>query len=88
MNLLMVLLGLMGGPELIIVGLAIAVLFGGKRIPELMKSIGSGIKELKKVTDKNEITKDIKDISSEFNNLKTGIKDMTSPTSFLKQDKK
>jgi len=30
----MVLLGLMGGPELEIVGLAIAVLFGGKHIPE------------------------------------------------------
>jgi sec-independent protein translocase protein TatA len=78
----------MGGPELIIVALAIAVLFGGKRIPELMKSIGSGVKELKKVTDKNDITKDIKEISSGFNNLKTGIKDMTSPTSFLKRDKK
>ncbi|PKP35056.1 MAG: twin-arginine translocase TatA/TatE family subunit [Bacteroidetes bacterium HGW-Bacteroidetes-17] len=88
MNLMMVLLGLMGGPELIIVALAIAVLFGGKRIPELMKSIGSGVKELKKVTDKNDITKDIKEISSGFNNLKTGIKDMTSPTSFLKRDKK
>lgn len=84
----MVLLGLMGGPELIIVGLAIAVLFGGKRIPDLMKILGAGVKDLKKTTDENEITKDIKDISSEINNLKTGIKDMTSPTSFLKRDQK
>lgn len=75
----MVLLGLMGGPELIIVGLAMAVLFGGKRIPELINSMGSGVKELKKIADKNEITKDI---SSEINNLKTGIKEMTAPTSF------
>jgi len=88
MNLLMVLLGLMGGPELIIIGLVILVLFGGNRIPELMKSLGSGVKEFKKATDENEFTKDIKDISSEISNLKTGIKDMTSPTSFLKRDKK
>ena len=48
------------GPwQWIIIGLAILLLFGGKKIPELMKGLGGGIKEFKKATkeedkDKNE----------------------------------
>lgn len=34
-----------GGPELIIILFAILLLFGGKKIPELMHGIGKGIKE-------------------------------------------
>ena len=33
------------GPEMIVVFLAILLLFGGKKIPELMKGIGKGIRE-------------------------------------------
>lgn len=36
------------GPHLIVVGLVLLFLFGGKKIPELMKGLGSGIKEFKK----------------------------------------
>ena len=39
------------GPwQWIIIGLAILLLFGGKKIPELMKGLGGGIKEFKKAT--------------------------------------
>jgi len=38
---------LLGGPEMIILGVAILLLFGGKKIPELMKGLGKGIKEFK-----------------------------------------
>lgn len=39
---------LMIGPwQYVIIGLAILLLFGGKKIPELMKGLGSGIKEFK-----------------------------------------
>ncbi|MDN3491575.1 twin-arginine translocase TatA/TatE family subunit [Winogradskyella bathintestinalis] len=39
---------LMIGPwQWVIIGLAILLLFGGKKIPELMKGLGSGIKEFK-----------------------------------------
>jgi sec-independent protein translocase protein TatA len=48
MNFLTVFLGLMpGGGEWIIIGIAVLLLFGGKKIPELMKGLGSGIKEFK-----------------------------------------
>ena len=33
--------------QYVIIGLAILLLFGGKKIPELMKGLGSGIKEFK-----------------------------------------
>lgn len=39
--------GILGGPELIIVVVAVLLLFGGKKIPELMRGLGKGIKEFK-----------------------------------------
>ncbi len=43
-------LGMSSGTEWIIIGLAILLLFGGRKIPELMKGLGGGIKEFKKAT--------------------------------------
>lgn len=40
----------LGTPELLIIGLGIILLFGARRIPELMKGLGSGIKEFKKAS--------------------------------------
>ena len=37
----------LGTPELIGILLVVLLLFGGKKIPELMKGLGSGIKEFK-----------------------------------------
>ena len=37
----------MGAPELILVGLAILLFFGGKKLPELMNGLGKGMKEFK-----------------------------------------
>jgi sec-independent protein translocase protein TatA len=39
-----------GGSEWILIILAILLLFGGKKIPELMKGLGSGINEFKKAS--------------------------------------
>jgi sec-independent protein translocase protein TatA len=39
--------GFIGGPQLIIIVVVILLLFGGRKIPELMKGLGSGIKEFK-----------------------------------------
>jgi len=40
--------------HLIVIILVIALLFGGKKIPELMKGIGQGIKEFKKASSLND----------------------------------
>ena len=47
MNYLIVFLSMPGGSEWIIIGIAILLLFGGKKIPELMRGLGSGVKEFK-----------------------------------------
>lgn len=52
--------GFMGGYEWIIIAAVILLMFGGKKIPELMKGLGGGIKEFKKAT-KEEDTKETKD---------------------------
>jgi sec-independent protein translocase protein TatA len=44
------LLGMPSGGSWIIIAIAILLLFGGKKIPELMKGLGGGIKEFKKAS--------------------------------------
>ena len=51
--------------ELIIVVVAVLILFGGKKIPEMMRGIGSGIKEFKKgIREGEEEEKKISDSDS------------------------
>jgi len=47
MNALYIFLGEFGLKEILLVLLVILLLFGGRKIPELMKGLGSGIKEFK-----------------------------------------
>jgi len=47
MNILNVIMGMVGPWQWVIIGVAILLLFGGKKIPELMRGLGSGIKEFK-----------------------------------------
>ena len=42
-----ILLFALGAPELIVIVVLVLLLFGGKKIPELMKGLGKGIKEFK-----------------------------------------
>ncbi len=47
MNALTIFLGAIGPGSWVIIGIAILLLFGGKKIPELMKGLGGGVKEFK-----------------------------------------
>ena len=40
-------MGRIGMPEILIILVVVLLLFGGKKIPELMRGLGSGIKEFK-----------------------------------------
>jgi sec-independent protein translocase protein TatA len=42
-----VFLGMLGAQEIILIVVIIILLFGGRKIPELMRGIGKGIKEFK-----------------------------------------
>lgn len=48
----------LGTNELLIVALVVILLFGGKKIPELMRGVGKGIGELKKGIDEGKRTLD------------------------------
>ena len=43
--------GALGTPEIIIIVLVLLLLFGGKKIPELMRGLGRGVKEFKEGKD-------------------------------------
>ncbi|MBD5388239.1 twin-arginine translocase TatA/TatE family subunit [bacterium] len=43
----MVLLGILGWPELLALAVLVLLLFGGKKIPELMKGLGKGVRSFK-----------------------------------------
>jgi sec-independent protein translocase protein TatA len=58
------LFGMPGGPELIIITLIVLLLFGGKKIPELMRGLGKGIREFNnaKANIQSEINEGMKEI--------------------------
>ena len=55
---LFVIAGMVGPWQIAIIVFALVLLFGGKKIPELMKGLGQGMKEFKKATDTDEKEKD------------------------------
>ena len=58
-NFTKILLGAIGPWQIALIALAILLLFGGRKIPELMKGLGKGISEFKK--GKNEVEKDLEE---------------------------
>ncbi len=61
------LIGMPGGSEWIFIILAIVLLFGGKKIPELMRGLGKGIREFKDAKDnvKTELEEGIKQVDKD-----------------------
>lgn len=57
------LIGMPGGPELILIIVVVLLMFGGKKIPELMRGIGRGMREFKDAKDnvKSEIEEGMKE---------------------------
>ena len=55
----------LGGTEILVIALVVLLLFGGKKIPELMKGLGTGVKSfkdgMKGVTDVEEEKKEKKE---------------------------
>ena len=64
------LLGIIGGQELLIILLVVLVLFGGKKIPELMRGLGKGVKEYKNAVNgvENEIKETTKELDTDKSN--------------------
>jgi sec-independent protein translocase protein TatA len=62
-----ILLFSLGGPEVIVILFAILLLFGGKKIPELMKGLGKGIKEFNNArsTIESELKEGMREVEEE-----------------------
>ncbi len=56
-------IGPLGGPEIIVILLIVLLLFGAKRLPELARSLGQGVKEFRK---------SVKEISEDTDNGDAG----------------
>ncbi|MCM1109435.1 MAG: twin-arginine translocase TatA/TatE family subunit [Clostridium sp.] len=56
-------IGGLGMSEILLISLVVLLFFGGKKIPELMRGLGKGVRSFKEGL--NEIEKDIKETSAE-----------------------
>ena len=59
MNMTTLFIGGVGMQEVLLIALVVLLFFGGKKIPELMKGLGKGVRSFKE--GMNDIEKDIKD---------------------------
>ena len=60
------LLGVLGTQEIIIILVIVLLLFGGRKIPELMRGLGRGVREFNDA--KNSVKKEIEDSASDVKN--------------------
>jgi sec-independent protein translocase protein TatA len=73
------------GQEIVILGLAVLILFGSKKIPEMARGLGKGMREFRKAADdiKRELNQSAPDIKSGLEDIGKDIKDSTEE---LKKD--
>lgn len=66
-------MGMPGGMEWILIALVVLLLFGGKKIPELAKGLGSGIKNFKNAVKEDEKEEEVAkaDKADEIEDTKT-----------------
>lgn len=56
-------IGGLGGPEILLIAFVVLLIFGGKKLPELMRGLGSGIREFNnaKANIESEVKESLKD---------------------------
>ena len=61
MNIVFILgiLGGLGAPEIIIILVIVLLMFGGKKIPELMKGLGRGVRDFKEASKGDSSTEEM-----------------------------
>ncbi len=74
-----------GGWELVLVLAVVLILFGAKKLPELAKGLGTGIKEFKKAT--REVTEEVQNATEETPAppSKSAAKDQSQPAQTVSQ---
>jgi Sec-independent protein translocase protein TatA len=74
----------LGGPELLIIAGVIVLLFGGAKMSGLMKSLGSGAAQAKKIHD--EVRSDIDGVRDTIKGEVDGLLDPRSPEGSAEKD--
>ncbi|MBM3401684.1 MAG: twin-arginine translocase TatA/TatE family subunit [Bacteroidetes bacterium] len=69
-----------GGPEMILIFLVVLLLFGGKKLPELARGLGKGLREFKDASDgiKREIHNNINSVNEVANQVKSEVQTATN----------
>lgn len=79
-----------GGPEIFVIILIVVMLFGADKIPEIVRGLGKGMRQVKDATEeiKREINESakkqgldseiVKDVNTEINDVKESIDDLTN----------
>lgn len=73
-----------GGPEIIIIGLIVVMLFGADKIPEIARGLGKGMRQLKDAT--NDIKREINDTADKPDSNKNIVKDVTEEINKVKDE--
>jgi sec-independent protein translocase protein TatA len=68
---------LFSGSHMILIAFVVLLLFGGKKIPELMRGLGKGIREFKDAKDN--VTREIEDHIKDENKVNTNSASTTTP---------
>lgn len=78
---------MVSGSEILIILLAVFLLFGTKKLPEIARGLGKGINELKKIGDdiKKEINKDSSNIPNKAEELNETISGITKEINNTKE---
>jgi len=79
------LFGMPGGAELFFIVLVIIMLFGSKKIPELARGLGKGIREIKNAT--GDIQREIREGARDINNIKDKVDVEKQVKDLIKDDK-
>ena len=69
---------LFSGPHIILIVLVVLLLFGGKKIPELMRGLGRGIREFKDAKDN--VSREIEDHMNDDRRTSSSTNSATKPT--------
>ena len=75
---------LFSGPHIILIALVVLLLFGGKKIPELMRGLGKGIREFKDAKDN--VSKEIEDHINEDKKVTSNTTTGSSTTKAVSSD--
>ena len=74
----------LGGGEIFVILLIVVVLFGSKKIPELARGLGKGIREFKNAT--SDIQREIESSSKQITKEADKLKDGTDINTFINKD--